>query len=267
MLEELGPGDLSLEDRASGLSKISRLVQVLEQWEGPVEGFEIGLDLLLGGIGGSWSSYLARRIPNLIVTSNIKGGSRDLNAPEQFSRDVLMSLLGIAPLIDGTATFGTVSELASRYTSNLSPTDPLVAAFQTPPILPTPSEPVTADARQVHRFSQALHSSPNALVHSLTPNQILEALAPDLLASLKTAREPMFGLSSSNGAPGHQDTSASAFAGKVYSSHEFRSRPNVSANLATPAGSGSEPGTGLGAGNARLESRPASRHVDDYLAR
>jgi hypothetical protein len=267
MLEELGIGDLSLEDKASGLSRIARLVQVLEQWKGPAEAFEIGLDLLLGGIDGSWTSYLARRVPPLIVTSNIKGSSRDLKTPDHFSRDVLTSLLGIAPLIDDTATFEIVSKLALRYAGNLSPTDPLVTAFHTPPIPPTPSDPATANARQVYRFSQALHSSPNALVHSLTPNQILEALAPDLLASLATAREPMFGLSSSNGAPGHQDASASAFAGKVYSSHEFRSRPNPSVNLAILAGSGSEPGTGLGVGNARMESRPASRHVDDYLAR
>ena len=88
---------------------------------------------------------------------------------------------------------------------------------------------------------------------------------------------------------GAGSASASAFAGKVYTSHDFRTREashtttglssgptgtsmGISAVVGMGSGSGSGAGLGAGAGpgtgglrvNALKASRPASRHVDEY---
>jgi hypothetical protein len=268
MLQELGVGHLVTVDKASGLSRMARLVEVLERWEGSWDGYEMGLDLLLEGIGNEWSANLARKIPPLIVTSSLRGSTRELDIPKHYSMEVLTALLNTAPIIDGRGTFHIVSTLASPYLLHLRPSDPLVQVFTVPNASPAPLVgPTTPGSRQLHRFSQSLHSPINAFVHELTPKQLLEALAPELLASLSSAREPAFGLSPSKTAPGNNDTtSASAFAGKVYSSHEFRTRQNAAIHTAgASSGLGTvEVGYGLGAGS-RMDSRPASRHVDDYL--
>jgi hypothetical protein len=269
MLQELGVGHLVTVDKASGLSRMARLVEVLERWEGSWDVYEMGLDLLLEGIGNEWSANLARKIPPLIVTLSLRGSTRELDIPKQhYSMEVLTALLNTAPIIDGRGTFHIVSTLASPYLSHLPTSDPLVQVFTVPDASPAPLVvPTTPEARQIHRFSQSLHSPTNAFVHELTHKQLLEALAPELLASLSSAREPAFGLSPSKTAPGNNDTtSASAFAGKVYSSHEFRTRQNAAIHTAgATSGLGAvEAGHGLGAGS-RMDSRPASRHVDDYL--
>ena len=148
--------------------------------------------------------------------------------------------------------------------------------------------------RALQRFTDALDHPyrPTGLVHSLTPSQILSAIAPNLLKSLSSAREPPFGIppSTTTRQPmgsGAGSASASAFAGKVYTSHEFRTREasnnttglssgatgssmDMSAGVGMGSGSGSGAGLGAGAGtgglgvNALKASRPASRHVDEY---
>jgi hypothetical protein len=262
VLRDVEPGDWSSRHKVSGSSRRSGLIKHLDEWEGSDEGYEIGLDLLLNGIGSEWSSNLVRRVTPLLVRSRIVNHARTIDIPLCFSREVVTVLIAYPSVIDGKSALPTTTALAERYVQNLDPSDPLRTAFQ--PTAPPVHDGHTLDERVVSRFAKSLQSPDNGYTHSLTPEELLSVLAPELLRSLSTARQPPFGLPPIRG-PTHSQTlaSASTFAGKVYSSHDFRSR-TVTAEA--PAAGPMSGGVGLGVSSVRGESRPASRHVDDYLA-
>ena len=262
VLQELGMGDLTKRDESSGSSRLGKLLDVLEGWEGSKGGFNVGMGVLLSGIGSDWTAYLARRVAPLFVRSRVFGDNDPVDIPLTYSREVVTALIQLSPTIAGEPTLSIATSLAQPYLQELHPSDPLRTAFQptAPPTFPrgTPIE------REVSRFADSLQSPINAYTHSLTPSQLLSVLAPELLHSLSTARQPPFGIAPSVGVSQNQSSaSASAFAGKVYSSHDFRSRALAGEGPSGPMIGGA----GLGISGSRGESRPASRHVDAYLAR
>jgi hypothetical protein len=89
----------------------------------------------------------------------------------------------------------------------------------------------------------------SSVVHQATPAELVSLLAPSYYKILATAPVPPLGIPSTvpRATP---ESQASAWAGKVYSEHEFRTREGV--------------GLGLPGGVAPRASRPASRHVDEY---
>jgi hypothetical protein len=96
-------------------------------------------------------------------------------------------------------------------------------------------------------LQRALASPSSSLALTPTPAALLSVLAPGLLAALATAPAPPLGIAPV--LPSGTRGSASDYAGKVYSAHEFRrERDTVS---------------GLGIGLAGV-GRKASRHVDDF---
>lgn len=260
VLKELGLGEWMLRVDYSGSSRLFRLLETLEEWKGTDQGFEYGLDLLLNGTGQEWSPTLARRVSPLLVRSRILGSNHDLEIPLAYSREVVTALIDMPPIIAGKNTTSITASFARPYLETLHSTDPLRKAFQPspPPSLPK----VTSSDRDSSRFAESLQSPGNGYSHSLTPSQLLNVLAPELLHSLTTARQPPFGLSPTIRSDGSQlSASASAFAGKVYSSHDFRTRQLLGDQVSgVTAGN-----TGLGISGNRGESRPASRHVDDYV--
>jgi len=262
LLQELGMGDWTKRDESSGSSRLGKLLDVLEGWEGSKGEFNVGLGLLLSGIGFDWTACLARRVTPLLVISHVFGCTHAIDIPLTYSREVVTALIQTPPIIAGEPTLPIASSLAQPYLQELHPSDPLRTAFQ--PTLP-PSSPTAKSAeRELSRFVNSLQSPNNGYTHSLTPSQLLSVLAPELLHSLSTARQPPFGIAPSVGVSQSQNSaSASAFAGKVYSSHDFRSRAVAGEGPSRPMIGGA----GLGISGNRSESRPASRHVDAYLAR
>jgi hypothetical protein len=262
VLQELGTGDWTKRDELSGSSRLGKLLDTLDGWEGTKEGFNVGLGLVLRGIGSDWSPTFARRITPLLVKSRVFGGIHAVDIPLTYSREVITALVQLSSTIDGEPTLSIATSLAQPYLSELHPSDPLRIAFQptTPPFFPTE----TPTERELSRFADSLQSPNNGYTHSLTPSQLLSVLAPELLHSLSTARQPPFGLAPVVGISQSQNSaSASAFAGKVYSSHDFRSRAVAGEGPSGPIIGGA----GLGISGNRGESRPASRHVDAYQAR
>lgn len=293
VLGEVGLGDLDVDVQA-GESRLSTLVRSLEDWKGEKQGFELGLDLLLAGLpedgagrlGGHRMKYMARKLPGLIVRSRLNGSDRVLDIHREYRHDILTALLETPPLIDGHPTARVISDLAQPFL----PLDPYTSLFDLaleshvadPDGPTTHTTPASPEDRAVARFATSLDrpTLPNAYIHNLTPAQILSAIAPDLLADLSTARDPPLGIpptlpsSTSSG-----QASASAFAGKVYTSHEFRTREVLGAGAGPGAGPGpgaaggtslapaatplGPAGGGLGVNTLRM-SRPASRHVDEY---
>ena len=262
VLHQLGIGEWTERDESSGSSRLGKLLDVLEQWEGSKEGFNVGLELLISGIRQDWSACLARRITPLLVKSRVFGGSHAVDIPLTYSREVVTALIQTPPIIAREPTLSIATSLAQPYQQELHPSDPLRTAFEHT-ASPSFSTETPAE-RELSRFADSLQFPDNGYTHSLTPSQLLSVLAPELFRSLSTARQPPFGLAPIVGASQSQmSASASAFAGKVYSSHDFRSRAVVGEGL-----SGVVVGNaGVGVSTNRGESRPASRHVDAYQAR
>lgn len=312
VLDELGVGDWDVEV-ANGQSRMGRLVEVLQDWQGDTEGYERGLDLLFKSLGEGEGDrpvrerYVARTIPGLIVKSRLLGSERTIGHSELCKRDLLAALAEVMSDSNDPSTRGIAVQLAQPFL----PLAPYDRIFQSPgPKEPKPSAQLSEPSndpikRAEERFVTSLDhpQKPNGYVHCLTPSQILSSIAPNLLESLSTARNPPFGISSSTsslkmgvgGSSTSATASASTFAGKVYSSHEFRTREisnntttlpgggvgmGISMGMSMGSGSGSGAGAGAGAGlgigagagagagglgvNALKASRPASRHVDDY---
>jgi hypothetical protein len=262
VLQGLGIGDWAKREESSGSSRLGKLLDVLEGWEGSKGGFNVGLALLLSGIGLDWTACLARRIAPLLVKSHVLAGTQAIDIPLSYSREVVTALMQCPPIIAGKLTLSIATSLAQPYLQELHPSAPLRSAFQPKPPPSFPTE--TPAERELSRFADSLLSPNNGYTHSLRPSQLLSVLAPELLHSLSTARQPPFGLAPVVGVSQSQNSaSASAFAGKVYSSHDFRSRAVAGEGPSGPIIGGA----GLGISGNRGESRPASRHVDAYLAR
>ena len=258
-LKDLDIRELTMKDKSSGSSLFGRLLGVLEVWDGTEIGYDLGLDTLLGAIDSRWSTSLVRRVTPLIVGSCLHGSRRAIGVPLSYSRDVVTALIQTPPTIDDKPTLSVAAELAQPHLADLHPTDTLRSAFHS--TRPLPHSKGTPKQREISRFSESLQSPENGYTHSLTPTQLLSVLAPELLQSLSTARQPRFGIAPVIGTLQNLNfASASTFAGKVYTSHDFRTRQAVGEQV-----SGAMIGNaGLGMSGTRGESRPASRHVDEY---
>ncbi|KAK8864732.1 hypothetical protein IAR55_001988 [Kwoniella newhampshirensis] len=237
-------------------------------------------------------NYLAKVLPPLTVMANVRGESRRLSLPLSHAQQVVTSLLSVSTeIIDGKSALSTAMSLAQPYLPQLQASDPLRLSFS--PTLPTISKNSThsadtADDRRLSRLAHAVDTASqssdapqSSLQHVISPAELLSLVAPSLVKSLSTASIPPFEItpSTSYASPAEsQGASARAWAGKVYSSHEFRTRDQgpsvglgiaglgsghsiaVAANLGVVMGGVSASGGGGG-------SRPASRHVDEYGTR
>lgn len=97
----------------------------------------------------------------------------------------------------------------------------LLAPYDDNALLPADTHPNRAYNRLLSHLSTP--TKPSAIVHSLSPAELIKLLAPDLHSLLSTAREPMLGIQPSDQSRG-AGAQASDFAGKVYGGHEFRNR-------------------------------------------
>lgn len=235
-------------------------------------------------------SYLARRLPRLIMYSRRQGSQRIL--PEftlAYPRVVIEGILQSTAEIRSEVSISEARLLAQPFIARLYPSDPLATAFTSSPKTPPTSIPdqiTDPTARSHSRFLSHLDDPrPSALVHTLSPSDLINLLAPDLHSTLASARVPPLGIPPRRTA--RFGAQASDYAGKVYTSHEFRNREKdiqgsvavspvpmgglvVPSPLGVPGMSGGGPsmtltlGGGIGMAGGRM-SRPASRHVDDYV--
>ncbi|OWZ76374.1 hypothetical protein C365_05200 [Cryptococcus neoformans Bt85] len=224
--------------------------------------------------------YLARTVPRLSVIAialskngNGRGNGtmRDLKIGEEHARLVVNALLLCSTeIINGKLTYPIARKLAEPYLPHLELSDPLRIAFTashpspTPDVLSDPDPTARALARLSHAISSSssstlssfaldpsiLSSFPpsfpsSSITHILPPSTLLTFLAPHLTSTLSTAISPPFGIQPSATYTSPEMQGANVWAGKVYTSHEFRSRELV--------------GLGIGPGG-----RAASKHVDEY---
>jgi len=229
-------------------------------------------------------SYLAQPLPGLAVISRTRGSKRMLNIPSSRNRQVVKSLLEESTAtVDGQSRWPAASALAQPYLEQLNPSDPLRTAFtdsqRDQADLSSPF-PDTLDGRRLSRLSHGLSRSSrspadsvppqvaiSSIHHESTPAELLSIIAPHLLQTISTAPIPPLGIPSIlNPTP---ESQASAWAGKVYSSHEFRDRErerekeNMGRGIAAGLGRGLSAGR-VGIMGAAMGARPASRHVDEY---
>lgn len=217
------------------------------------------------------SARLARALPPLAANAATRGASVTL-PPTLDARTVLRALLpATASVAGGQSCAHAARSLAQPFLSQLSADDPLRRAWEPRPALTGTTSPLPAPASLgasplptvptlqvnppdgpapisqtvVSRLGRALDARSSSIQLSPTPAELLAALAPDLLASLSTAKVPPLGIPASRAAHG----SASDYAGKVYSAHEFRREREMVSGL------------GIGASSA---GRKASRHVDEF---
>lgn len=335
MLSKIGAGDI--HRNTSGRSRQSTLVGLCESWSGDADeaalkSLRLGTEVLaqvVKGLGESREdrvarSYMARKLPPLLVAAHTRASLTSLTAGSDavlpFPRgstnahEVLRALLvSSTQSTCGSFNMPLARKLAQPYLAALDPADPLVTAFTQPAPpndldLPT----TTAEERHILRFATHLSSpvpATNGIQHALTPGEILSVLAPSLLAQLANAPVPLFGIQSSvpesnlsglTSSFPQSTTSASAYGGKVYTSHEFRSRAAASpiptvgvkanqgfgmgmagANMGMSTGyrgaqgmmlggcvtAGMNPGLAVGVGGVgarAVGARAASKHVDEF---
>lgn len=289
-------GDLMAVEEGQGRSNLARLLDSAELYAAK-EGQDGGrcLELILDILGDPpldrvVLAHLAGVVPRLTVVSAIRNGSkRSIQLPVDYAPTIARALfLCSSEVIDSRLAFPAAQRLVQPFLPHLPPDSPYHAAFSTAsqavPSLPTAGD---ADSRRLSRLLSAassaassassFKSSPSALVHSATPAELIQILAPSLYALLATAPVPLLDIPTlANPTP---DSQASAWAGKVYTSNAFREREEARVGLGIKGAkigglavlSGGSSAGGLGVGNGagtegqgRL-SRPASRHVDDYV--
>ncbi|KIR69972.1 hypothetical protein CNBG_9253 [Cryptococcus deuterogattii R265] len=277
--------DLMRVEKGEEKSNLTRLLEMGEKFaqEGDAEGLNMVLNLLdsaeLEIVDSTVAQeYLARTIPRLSVIAIAlskngigKGNDtiRSLKVGEEYARQVVNALLLCSTeIIDGKLTFPIARNLAKPYLPFLEPSDPLRIAFHTSHPSPTTDALSDTDpaARALARLSHAISSSSpstspslstnplilpsfsassSSITHILSPSTLLSFLAPQLTSTLSTAISPPFGIRPAATYASPELQGANAWAGKVYTSHEFRSRELV--------------GLGIGPGG-----RAASKHVDEY---
>ena len=258
--------DMSYGEIESNLSRLLKLVEgyALGKDEESKRCFELGLDILSRLPEDPRTvQTLARVLPRLFVISCVRGSSRALPFDLSLSPIALKFLLHSATeVIDGRSCFQHARSLALPYLDLLDQDDPIRTVFEPasdgiPPLSATLSLDDTLDGRRLARLQAAVDSkhTSSSIVHTATPTELLSILAPSLLKILQSAPLPPLGIASTlkDQLPEYQ---ASAYAGKVYTSHEFRRDRD---------GTG---GAGIGTLNVgaagRGMSRPASRHVDAF---
>ena len=264
------PGDLLETMKGEEKSNLTRLMDLARRYvdrddEESRRCLELSLDILqcLPDLSTIHIS-LIDPISRLVVVSRTRGSRRTLPFSSTLARPVLSSLLAISTeVIDGKLTWTATMTLAEPYLPHLSPTDPLVLSLvsthsDTSPFSPATSFPDTPDGRRLSRLSTALSNpAPSSLIHQVTPAELLSLVAPAHLSTIQRAPIPPIGIPSALSSP-TPENQASAWAGKVYTSHEFRK---------DRSGEGVGVGVSVGLGMAVVPtraSRPASRHVDEY---
>ncbi|KAL1408031.1 hypothetical protein Q8F55_004828 [Vanrija albida] len=192
---------------------------------------------------------LAAALPALAAHAAARGADVALPGslePRAAVAALLPLLAGSTPA--GISTAPAAAALARPFVARLDPADPLRLAWASP--IPSPA---LASSSEATRLARALDTpaASSSLLHTPSAPELLALLAPALAATLAHAREPPLGIPSAlprvvaSGAA----ASASDYAGKVYSAHEFRrERETVS---------------GLGVGASGV-GRKASRHVDEF---
>ncbi len=216
---------------------------------------------------GPTAARLARALPPLAANALTRGATVTLPASLD-ARTVLRALLpATATVAAGKSCAQAVRTLATPFLARLPKHDPLRRAWEPAPNLYPPSAGASPlprasplptvqveppqEARISHtsvsRVQRSLDARSGSIPLAPTPAELLAAIAPDLLGALSTAKAPPLGIPASRAAHG----SASDYAGKVYSAHEFRREREMVSGL------------GVGASSA---GRKASRHVDDFGA-
>ncbi|WVR06722.1 hypothetical protein IAU60_003754 [Kwoniella sp. DSM 27419] len=246
--------------------------------------------------------HLRRTLPKLVVVYNtLTRSTRRLTMPittQAAAIEILRNLLlTSSEILHGVPLWPAARDLAQGYLSLVNEHDPLRKVFElrsiaAPSPLSSPEINHDADGRRLSRLDRALAQlvvvpPSSSLVHTATPAELLRLVAPALVDTLSTATLPPFGIPSTVADDPSQG--AKAFAGKVYTSHEFRRDRGAASGLGpeaanhgvglgiTPGGMGMVPNlmagaafggqTGSGAGVGPTlggASRPASRHVDSY---
>lgn len=221
------------------------------------------------------------------TVEKVSGARRMLPYDPRHARQVLDHLALLSTeTIYGVLAFDTARDLAQHYISHLHPDDPLVLIWQRPgaeppSILEQPSPSVLARHASPTTALDSAHplasrantalaeldgqhhasSAASPTDWDITAPDLIALLAPALLTTLRTAPVPPLGITSTfthSAADGQTD--ASAYAGKVYSSHEFRNREttmpsglgaNSNANM---AGAGAKSLAVAGGGGASILS-------------
>ena len=223
-------------------------------------------------------SFSVRTLPDLTAISRTRGLDCRLETSSTYARQIVKALVSKATLmVDGKSCWPAVCDLARPFLAYLDNGDPLRTMVV--PNLISAATPIsfsnTLDGRRVSRLASAIfslpatpsHSSPHQLQgsihHQVTASELVSIIAPVLHRTLSTAPIPPLGITPiSDPTPGSY---ASNWAGKVYSSHEFRDRgrekqrDDLGSGIAAGPSRGSTGGTAIGNG-----ARPPSRHVDEY---
>lgn len=205
---------------------------------------------------GPQADQLARLLPALAVHATARGCHTPIPIPVAHAGAVANALLPVSAhvTVDGRACAVAAQKLVQPFLAGL-PDEALKRAWGSPspgasPLLAspgTPGTPGTPRAVPVANLHRALAAPSSSLALAPTPAEVLAVVAPTLLAALSTAPAPPLGIPPA--LPSGTGGSASDYAGKVYSAHEFRrERDTVS---------------GLGIGLTGV-GRKASRHVDDF---
>ncbi|WVQ79635.1 hypothetical protein IAT38_001735 [Cryptococcus sp. DSM 104549] len=260
-------------EKGSERSNLSRLVGLAQ---GYAQGGEAGcLWMMLGLLAPAngvhdplVAGYLARTLPRLVSIYNTLAPSpeaqRTLDLPAAYAREIVGALLQASTEVaGGKLAWDAAANLAKGYLVELDNSDPLRTAFTSTPSTVIPAFSDDTSGRAIARLVSALSAShplapsnttaashPTSHQHLPLSSSLITLLAPQLALTLSTAPLPPFGIApSAEYAPPEGAQGANAWAGKVYSSHEFRSRERET--------------VGLGIQVAGI-SRPASKHVDEY---
>ncbi|ODO08385.1 hypothetical protein L198_00110 [Cryptococcus wingfieldii CBS 7118] len=260
--------DLLRVEPAERRSNLSRLLELGERFakEEDSEGLRLVLDLLHKAQVQDvlvWRQ-LVGVVPRWTTISNVLDPNyqRSLSITSGYARQVLANLLlASSEVVGKKLAFPEAKRLAGPYLAPLSPDDPLRTCFSSPPPHPsTPAMPSSTESAFLQTLSQPpLSPSQSSKTPSLPLPTLLNLLAPHLTQSLSTAISPPFSIPPSycriEGQEG-PGANASAWGGKVYSSHEFRSREMF--------GGGGLGIGGAGGGGGVIGGRAASKHVDQY---
>ncbi|WVQ77842.1 hypothetical protein IAR50_007539 [Cryptococcus sp. DSM 104548] len=260
--------DLLRVEMSEQRSNCSRLVDLGERFatEENSEGLGLVLDVFDKATVQDallWR-YLARVVPRWTTITNVLSPERlrSLSIPAEYTRQIIASLLLASSEVFGKKlAFLEAKRLAEPYLAPLSPSDPLRTSFSLSTALPsTPDISSSAVSNFLHFLSKPpLPPSQSSKISSLPLPTLFTLLAPHLAQSLSTAMSPPFSIPPAYGRVEGQEgpgANASAWGGKMYNSHEFRSREMFS-------GGGLGLG-GSGGGVLAVGGRAASKHVDQY---
>ena len=275
ILAESSEDDLMEVSQGNEKSNLMTLLQYAQRWaekddDESKKCLEFALDLLDSPSLRSnpvATSTLVRSLPRLTAISKTRGSDRILKLPSTHARPVVKALVSSSTyLVDGQSSWPAVCGLARPFLAYLEDGDPLREIIVPNPMsAPTSlSYQNTLEGRRISRLQSAISCSPAILPHE-SPTQLQSSIQhqASFHRTLSTAPIPPLGITPiSDPTPGSH---ASTWAGKVYSSHEFRDREREKERDNLGLGIAAGPSRGLGGGiGVGIGARPASRHVDQY---